>query len=486
MSFLCFKRLRVSLAVVLTLLLANDLSCVSKQKVDGSAKSTNKSQSAPATSPKQTVDGTLQQGVCPPGTRLNDRPRVCVTRGGFALGPFPLELQELCREKSPNEAATCVQKQDWPFELLMSLYPDYVNECPPGTAPGTGGVCIGTDSLFGPFTMEQVMACRAGVPLVQQSQCDELAWPPMFMKFVQKDSSPPGIEVDNGVSVIELNSRADSQDPIASESENKAPPSSENLTGAGSSNAVVGQETDQTNSALQNSTSVRGSTQKERSEKRSAVSASIPQAPRPPTFCVHSWDEVPGTADFTTVNVYLRSLREPQLYQLDRSQDATLLGSRDFQNLDVCGRARFLKGCFQKVVYDNHSVAAQAFRKWALGRLRPVEAYMAIVHQKSRLGLWRDECWRGQCKGRGLARVDAAYTVSGKKIRNEDVVWVGVTHNIITNLRFGMRQIARKLNAGPSDLYQLGFSMYQTPGFRERFARDVTENYRKLVSCQLE
>jgi len=111
---------------------------------------------------------------------------------------------------------------------------------------------------------------------------------------------------------------------------------------------------------------------------------------------------------------------------------------------------------------------------------------MAIVHQKTRLGLWRDECWRGQCKGRGLARVDDVFSVAGKKIRNEDPLWIGVTHNIITNLRFGMRQIAGKLGAGPSDLYQLAFSMYKTSGLREQFARDITENYRKLVSCQLD
>lgn len=459
MKYFHFGKTGRLVAAIASALLLNNLGCVTGSSSESVKSTKSETSNRGEVAVKSSRDGVLQRGVCPPGTRLNDRPRVCVTRGGFALGPFPLELQELCREKSPSDAATCVQKQDWPFELLMSLYPDYVNGCPPGTAPGMGGVCIGTDSLFGPFTMEQVMACRAGVPLVQQSQCDEMAWPPMFMKFVQKDSAPPGIEIDATVDASVSAQASESHAQAVVESQKKLNPA----TGPQSSSPQLSQGR---NTLLK--------------------STQVTQAPRPPTFCVHSWDEAPGTADFTTVNVYLRSIQQPQLYQLDREQNATLLGSRDFQNLDVCGRARFLKGCFQKVIYDNHSVAAQAFRKWSVGRLRPVEAYMAIVHQKTRLGLWRDECWRGQCKGRGLARVDDVFSVAGKKIRNEDPLWIGVTHNIITNLRFGMRQIAGKLGAGPSDLYQLAFSMYKTSGRREQFARDITENYRKLVSCQLD
>lgn len=434
-----------SASLVAALLLGTNAACATSLQSSNGLTESQRDSGSNDIIKKGAAGAAMSRGVCPSGTRLNENPRVCVTRGGFALGPFPLELQELCREKSPNDAATCVQKQDWPFELLMSLYPNYVNGCPPGTAPGTGGVCIGTDSLYGPFTLEQIMACRAGIPLVQQSQCDELSWPPMFMKFVQKDSAPPGIEPD-----IE------------------AFPAKEKI------------ESDKANKTAVNENGT-GPVRKPRAER-----VQVPQAPRPPTFCVHSWDEMPGTADFTTVNVYLNSLQRPQLYQLDRKQEATLLGSRDFQNLDVCGRARFLKGCFQKVIFDNHSLASQSFRKWALGRVRPLEAYMAIVLQKTRLGLWRDECWRGQCKGRGLARVEVAYSVSGKKIRDEDVVWNGISHNIITNLRFGMRQIARKLASGPSDLYQLGFSMYRTPGKREPFAREIAENYSKLVACQLD
>lgn len=450
--------------------------CLSTRESDTPAP--KKNTSADTSKNAQTADVAqtpAQQGVCPAGTRLNERPRVCVTRGGFALGPFPLELQELCRERAPADAATCVQKQDWPFELLMSLYSEYVRGCPPGTAPGTGGICIGTDSLYGPFTMEQVMSCRAGLPVVQQSQCDALSWPPDFMRFVQKENTPPGIEVDTGSVSPALSLGTASQTPVVD-----APVPAGSRAPAKENDETAESESQKTQPAIATESKPQPPSVQPKKPKL------IPEAPRAPTFCVFSWDEMPGTADFTTSNVYLSSLQRPQRYLLDRKQDATLLGSRDFQNLDMCGRARFLKGCFQKVIYDNNSLAAQTFRKWSLGRLRPLEAYMAIVHQKTRLGLWRDECWRGQCRGRGLARVDAAYSVSGRKIRLEDDVWIGITHNIITNLRFGLRQISRRLSAAPSDLYQLGYSMVRTPGQRERFAREITENYRKLVACQLD
>ena len=212
----------------------------------------------------------------------------------------------------------------------------------------------------------------------------------------------------------------------------------------------------------------------------------IEEAPKAPTFCVYSWDEVPGTADFTTVDLRSKSLRMTQNYPLDRTQESTLLGSRDFQSLDMCGRARFLKGCFQKVVFDNNSPAAQTFKAWALGRVRPLEAHMAFVMNQTRLGLWHDECWRGRCKGIGISRVTSARTVTGKRVANEDIVWRGITHNIVTNLRFGLRQIAAKAAQGPSDLYQLAYSFNGSPGNQERFAQDVDKYYRQLVACQLD
>ena len=434
-------------------------SCVTQDfddKIDSA-----KIKKATAQLPSSSASVPEQSGMCPDGTRFNSFPRVCVTRGGFALGPFPLELQELCRQMSPDDASTCVQKQDWPFELLMSLVSSYKLGCPPGTSPGQGGVCVGPDNIYGPFTLQQIMACRATVPSAQQKQCDEIVWPPDFLKFAN-ESAPEQKKTELKESSTNVDSLPQTQPLPQPPAKAEIPAKAETPTKA------------ETPAKAETPT------------KAEIPTKTIEEAPKAPTFCVYTWDEVPGTADFTTVDLRSKSLRMTQNYPLDRTQESTLLGSRDFQSLDMCGRARFLKGCFQKVVFDNNSPASQTFRAWALGRVRPLEAHMAFVMNQTRLGLWHDECWRGRCKGIGISRVTTARTVTGKRVANEDIVWRGITHNIVTNLRFGLRQIAAKAAEGPSDLYQLAYSFKGSPGKQERFAQVVDKYYRQLVACQLD
>lgn len=405
-------------------------------------------------------------GQCPSGTRFNAFPRVCVTRGGFALGPFPLALQEICRDKSPDDASTCVQKQDWPFELLMSLTSSYKQGCPPGTSPGKNGVCIGSDNIYGPFTLQQIMACRAALPEIQQSQCDEIVWPPDFLKYANEESPAAAKStvvdekpVDQSTAGKDANTAAPPEIIVLDAAPAQTPP--QPLKEAKAPAAEAPQPLKETK-------------------------APAAEAPQPPTFCVHSWDERPGTADFTTINRRLRSMNLPQSYPLDRTEDSALLGNKDFQSLDMCGRARFLKGCFYQVVYDSQSPAAQTFRSWATGRLRPVEAFMAFAMTQTRLGLWHDECWQGQCRGVGLVQVKRALSAAGRRIALHDPAWQGITHNMLTNLRFGLRLIAARAAVGSSDLYQLAYSFAESSGRKERFAQDVEKYYRQLVSCQLD
>lgn len=453
-----------------TLALVGCVSRDAKKGSDASAKSSTSSNSS---------GGAEAAPVCPAGTRFNAFPRVCVTRGGFALGPFPLALQELCREKSPEDASTCVQKQDWPFELLMSLASTYKQGCPPGTSPGRSGVCIASDSIYGPFTLQQIMACRAAVPAVQQSQCDEIVWPPDFVKFAN-EASPADVKPERVSTELQKSSDTNplgAQPKIRSvEKENPETAEPEESRQDNAKKSEVKKEQPQPSTS--------GTRVEQQSNSKAA--APVEDIPRAPTYCVYSWDERPGTADFTTIDRRLRSLQHPQSYPLDRPEDAALLGNKDFHALDVCGRARFLKGCFYQVVNDPHAPAAQTFRAWATGRLRPVEAYMAFAMSQTRLGLWHDDCWRGRCRGVGLARVTAAVTTTGRKIPMEDPAWRGITHNILTNLRYGLRLVAAKAAAGSTDLYQLAYAYNGIPGKRERFAQDVEKHYRQLLSCQLD
>lgn len=482
--------------------------CVSQDFDEALKKSKENSTAGVKTESVGGLGESTSVGICPDGTRFNPFPRVCVTRGGFALGPFPLELQELCRQKSPDDASTCVQKQDWPFELLMSLSTSYKLGCPPGTSPGDDGVCVGPDNVFGPFTLQQIMACRAAVPASQQKQCDDIVWPPDFLKFASGPSavkkSPEGTRA-NDDKTMKDEFKAGSSPAVSPDDSSPVTPEDLNVSASG----TTAQPSPQRHSTIQSPEVAKGGAElsrseaqsergekeenkakpdqeKQKSESKVEAVALEEEVPAAPTFCVYSWDERPGTADLTTLNRKLISLRQSQNYAVDRTEEWSLLGSRDFQSLDMCGRARFLKGCFQKVIYDNHSPAAQTFRTWALGRVRPLEAHMAFVMNQTRLGLWHDECWKGQCKGIGISRVTAARTVRGKRYSNEDVLWRGITHNIVTNLRFGLRQIVVKVALGPSDLYQLAYSFNGVPGRQEQFAQQVDKFYRQLISCQLD
>lgn len=452
------------------------LSCVSRDFDESLPKKKDVKATASASSGGRSEQS--PSGVCPDGTRFNSFPRVCVTRGGFALGPFPLELQELCRQMSPDDSSTCVQKQDWPFELLMSLVSSYKLGCPPGTSPGQDGVCIGPDNIYGPFTLQQIMACRASVPAVQQKQCDEIVWPPDFLKFANEPASekknsdapkePQVVQTPPPVSPVDK--EVASKPPLETETAKKL---------------VVKDETkDETKDEVKKKLPEGAAAQE--TQAKPLPQQPQEETPKAPTFCVYSWDEKPGTADLTTINRKLGSLLQPQSYPLDREEGSSLLGSSDFQSLDMCGRARFLKGCFQRVIFDNNSPSAQTFRTWALGRVRPLEAHMAFVMSQTRLGLWHDECWRGRCNGIGLSKVTSARTVTGKRYAKEDVVWRGITHNIVTNLRFGLRQLSAKAALGPSDLYQLAYSFNGVPGRQEQFAQQVDKFYRQLVACQLD
>jgi hypothetical protein len=373
-----------------------------------------------------------------------------------------------------------VQKQDWPFELLMTLVSNYKQGCPPGTSPGRSGVCIGSDNIYGPFTLQQIMACRASVPAVQQSQCDEIVWPPDFLKFANEET-PAAVKTESvKTEIVKPESKK------SAESDGKNSASSEQRSEPTSSEASVPEGDKKSSSAQAQKSSAEPTSTSLAAEQPPKSSVPPEETPKAPTYCVYSWDERPGTADFTTIDRRLLSLKQPQSYPLDRDEESSLLGNKDFHALDVCGRARFLRGCFHQVVHDPNLPAAQTFRAWATGRLRPVEAYMAFVMSQTRLGLWHDDCWRGRCRGIGLARVSTAVATSGRKLPPEDPAWRGITHNMLTNLRYGMRLIASKAALGSSDLYQLAYSFNGIPGKRERFAQDVEKYYRQLLSCQLD
>jgi hypothetical protein len=417
----------------------------------------------------------VTEGVCPEGAEFQKSPRSCVTRGGFILGPFPIELQELCRDLFPSEASICVQKQDWPVEFLSKFAEVLKNQCPIGTVQMPIAGCLSSGMVYGPFTLAQVGACRRKLPSHSEYQCDQMAWSEELFKSLL---NPAGDEI-KVVNVAP--EKADTkQEKIEVKTDDKKPAAvdltEENKKAAEGKDESKKTAVEKSAAAAEKLPGLPGNAAQEISER----------ALKAPTYCIYSWDERPGTADFTTQNRRLQSLRKSATYFVDRRESESLLRSKEFQNMDTCSRARFLKKCFQRVILESDSPAAQAFRAWSLGRVRPVEAHMAFVMKETRLGLWPDDCWNGRCKGVGIAKVATARTPAGRTVFDTDPLWHGITHNIMTNLEFSLRNIADKTNAGATDLYALAFLFNGKARTQERYALDVDRYYKELLACNLD
>lgn len=490
-------------ALALTIL--NSVSCVSALLSISAcvSKSAGKSAKTEETAKSKTAElpaAPDQPAVCPEGSSFFRNPRRCVTTGGFVLGPFPAELQEVCRSTFPAQAGTCVQQQDWPAEIFMKLVSSFSGGCPSGTTQMSGGTCSSSGLVYGPFTLQQVVDCRTKLAQSDASPCDSLAWPvelfnrialepekrkiyivdetPSDSQAVSPDrpQTPSAQQKESGNGARETSAERSQDASVAVVKEEKKQTAADDKTDKKDSRQLIVVPVDEAAARGQGETSADAA----RSQEQQQVFV------KAPTYCIYSWQELPGTADFSTLNSKFSSLRLPSNYPLDRPENDALSGSREFHNLDVCGRARFLKRCFQKVILDSESVSAQVFRAWALGRVRPVEAHMAFVMKESRLGLWPDRCWKGNCAGIGFAKVKDAATAAGRKIAAQDTVWRGLAHNILTNLEYSLREIAEKTKEGAVDLYSLAYTFAGKSRTRDRYALDVDKYYRELVACQID
>ncbi|MFZ9519285.1 MAG: hypothetical protein ACO3A4_02305 [Silvanigrellaceae bacterium] len=494
--------------------------CVSKKTSPSKSDTETVKSTTSAARPTEPVEVSAP-GVCPEDSVYVSNPRRCITRGGVVLGPFPLELQELCRELFPSDAGICVQRQDWPLEFFDKLKEKYSGGCPPGGKLMPGGVCLSSGNVYGPFTQEQVSACRTKLSYTDQSPCLQMAWSEDLFERVQneiaekKKFAAPELKSGDGKSAPSSEGKLvprkyDSGTPSQSDVR-KIIVIDDGVDGRSAESQSKGSKTDAVESAKKKeapaSVEKPAPTPTAKPDPRKKVIKVPEPNPTParefppakpvvseqqeppvkaPTYCIYAWDERPGTADFSTRNERLASLSRNVTYPLDRPDSAALLRVPEFQAMDMCTRARFLKKCFQRVILESDSPAAQGFRAWSLGRVRPVEAHMAFVMKESRLGLWGDQCWKGQCKGVGIAKVSKARTPAGRWIVDDDPLWFGIAHNIMTNLEFSLRLLAESASAGPTDLYSLAYLHNGKSGVQERYALEVDKYYKELLGCQLD
>jgi hypothetical protein len=198
------------------------------------------------------------------------------------------------------------------------------------------------------------------------------------------------------------------------------------------------------------------------------------------SFCSKSWEEAPGTTDYTTFDEY----RKAAYSKPDRPQNKTLIGSGVQRNRSLCEKARALKPCFVRTVLEADNNSAKKFRAWAASRgINPMLALMAKTERETKLGSIPDSCVGRSCNGIGIGQIIDAFDESGKKLSDSDPRWEGITFNILTNLTYSVRVLAVKTGMS-RDLYDLAY-YYNGSSGAAPYASAVVGFYNQLKGCGL-
>ncbi len=201
---------------------------------------------------------------------------------------------------------------------------------------------------------------------------------------------------------------------------------------------------------------------------------------QPPSgYCQKSWEEA-QIMDYTTFDAY-----NNKSYATSANPESkTLMGSAEHKDRTMCERARALKHCFEKAVKADEPTAIK-FRNWAKARnINPVLALMAKTQQETKLGILPDSCSNGNCNGIGIGQIITAIDQNGNKIDDSHPAWRGITHNILTNLKYSVRVVAAKTDMSNS-LWDLAFYYNGSPEHQNAYASNVVSFYGQLQKCPL-
>jgi len=203
------------------------------------------------------------------------------------------------------------------------------------------------------------------------------------------------------------------------------------------------------------------------------------------TVCEFSWDERPGTTDYTLYDSYLgRNYSKP-----DRSAASSLQGSKILMvgnTVDtMCTNGKLLKGCFARAMQKAGSDSlSTAYFTWAKSRgVDPTRLKMAIAMQETNLGGLSDSCAGGSCNGIGMNQVITIVTDAGVSTNTSDrPEWTGITHNLLTNMKYGIRVLALKIRgSNHPDIRSLA-KAYNGSSTAAAYAEAVVRNYSELQS----
>ncbi len=205
-------------------------------------------------------------------------------------------------------------------------------------------------------------------------------------------------------------------------------------------------------------------------------------------ICQKSWEEAPGTTDYVLVDPATKK----RASKADRAEAQTLQGAKAYLGWNrgsdfICEKARIVKKCFTKAVVLSTEPSAVKFRTWAEAKgYDPALALMAKTQRETGMGVIPDSCRGINCNGIGIAQVITLIDDKGKDITTQiySPLWAGITHNILTNLKYSVRVLSEKTKIS-KDLWELAFNYNGSPQWQRAYADEVESNYKKLKACDL-
>ncbi len=199
--------------------------------------------------------------------------------------------------------------------------------------------------------------------------------------------------------------------------------------------------------------------------------------------CEYFWEEKQGYCDYT---LYDASTRQ-NYPNPDRTQDKTLQGSGVLKANDICDNVPKLLPCFKKAWAndtDHHKNLEKLFKD---KNISPIQLMFALAWQETRQGEIPDHCSGSSCNGIGLKQVitvvsdDFSESISGNQKQ-----WPGITHNLLTNLKYGLRILDSKVKiayAKGTPSLEYVAQIYNGSATQLEYLELVKQHYEKLKKC---
>lgn len=202
-------------------------------------------------------------------------------------------------------------------------------------------------------------------------------------------------------------------------------------------------------------------------------------------LCKYSWEEKKGYTDYSNYNGWLGTPYSGTRVGIDKSE---IMQEREDLPKSFCERAMLLRPCFEKVLAkdtkDNVSL-----KSWSRSKgYDPALVLLAIAQKETMLGLKPDTCTpKVNCNGTGIMQISTPIGDDRKRIPiSDNAAWEGITYNMQTNIKHGIRIFNEKINISKSkfnlnpSFSQVAYNYNGHPKHQTQYSKDVPRYYNQL------